>query len=417
MNQVKNLESQKSNREWWVDYLRVIAVFLVIPFHVIISYVQDAMGPGLSFLIWNNIPYEGARFVFEFFNPWQMQLLFALAGFSMVFSLRKRNYGKFTVERVLRLGIPIFLGLFIWNALMGWYSTLFVYEVYPYPWVNPIYPDLPSFGMYYRHWWIEGKMINTGHLWFMVVLLILSLIIGGIVSIIRKTKVDERKWSNVLVKIFTHPVAVIFWALCAVFIKYIPPLSTFPRLSQVFSVFQYNQILFFIYGILLASNTDNLKKLQKIWMITLPIGVIFIFVWVFLMGNYPTGILNLGISMVRNLGAWSFVNGLIGVSSKYLKKPTRGIKYFSKAGAAVYILHLPLEIMVGYYLIRNPLNPVLEIFMLIGINFALCLAIYEIVRQINKIIPGIGYLLGIKEKQIWRKSRNQKIIEEVTHTQ
>ena len=400
MNQSVTENNSLSGREWWVDYLRVIAVFLVIPFHVIISYVQDAMGPGLSFLIWNNIPYEGARITFEFFNPWQMQLLFALAGFSMMFSLRKRNYGKFTIERLLRLGIPIIFGLFIWNTLMGWFSTLFVYEQYPFPWVNPIYPDLPSFGMFYKSWWLEGRTINTGHLWFMVVLLILSLIIGGIVSIIRKSKKNERKGTRVVVNILTHPVTVIFWALCATATRYIPALNTFPKLSQVFSVFQYNQILFFVYGILLASNMENLKKLQKTWMITLPVGIAFIFVWVFLMGSFSSVGMNLVISIVRNLGAWSFVNGLIGVASKYLKKPTRGIKYFSKAGAAVYILHLPLEIMAGYYLIRNPMNPVLEIFMLIGINFALCLAIYEIVRRINKIVPGIGLVLGIKEKQI-----------------
>ena len=161
---VQKLESAETpnRREWWVDYLRVIAVFLVIPFHVVISYVENAMGT-THFMIWNRTAgvdelYEGARIVFEFFNPWHMPLLFLLAGFSLVYSLRKRNYGNFIGERVVRLGVPLVFGLFFWNTVMSWYSTLFVYEEYPM--INPIYPELPSFGMFYTEWWIKGRMLQ-----------------------------------------------------------------------------------------------------------------------------------------------------------------------------------------------------------------------------------------------------------------
>ncbi len=400
------------NREWWVDYLRVIAVFLVIPFHVIISYVTNAMGPGINFLIWNEEFYEWASIIFEFFNPWHMQLLFLLAGFSMVFSLRKRTFGKFTVERILRLGIPLIFGLFLLNAIMGWYSTLFIYEEFPF--FNPIYPDLPSFGIFYQNWWLGLGSITTGglgsinvsHLWFLSVLFIFSIITGALISGISSKSENIQHKTSPIGKILTNPALVIFWVSCAVLIKYIPALNTIGNLSVIFSVFQWNEVLFFIYGILLANNTENIKKLQKNWIWMLSFGIVLLVLWTFFMEEY--------MSFVRNMGAWLFVLGLIGLASKYLNKPTRGLKYFSKASMSVYILHLPLEILVGYYLIRNPMNPGLEMAILMLINAVFCLGIYEIVRQINKIVPGIGYLIGIKEKQIWRNSKHKENTIEVT---
>jgi len=417
MNQSMETVNTSSKREWWVDYLRVIAVFLVIPFHVIISYVEDAMGPGVSFMIWNEPFSEGARIVFEFFNPWHMQLLFLLAGFSMVYSLRKRSFGKFIGERIIRLGIPILFGLFFLNTLMNWFSILFVYEKFPYPFVNPIYPDLPSFGMFYKNWWLQlgpidtlglGSM-NTSHLWFLVILFVMSLIAGALVSAIKKNKKANPEKSTVVLNFLTSPAAIVFWASCSVLIKYIPALNTVGNLSAIVSVFQWNEVLFFIYGIMLAGNISSLKKLQKNWVWMLLFGFVCLVIWAVFKVDYADSL-----SFVRNLGAWMFVNGLIGVASKYLNKPTRTLKYFSKGSMAIYILHLPLEVIVGYYLMRNPMNPVLEIFLLILINAALCIAIYEIVRQINRIVPGIGYLLGIKEKQIWRKPKIRKNENEVT---
>jgi surface polysaccharide O-acyltransferase-like enzyme len=404
LNQATKIGTQKSNREWWVDYLRVIAVFLVIPFHVIISYVANAMGPGINFLIWNEQFYKWAGILFEFFNPWHMQLLFLLAGFSMVFSLRKRTYGKFIVERILRLGVPLIFGLFLLNTIMSWFSTLFIYEEVPY--LNPIYPNLPGFAQFYRNWWLGleesipfgiGK-INVSHLWFLTVLLILSFVAGAIISGTARKGENLRYKISPITNILTHPASVIFWVSCAVLIKYIPALNTNENLSAIFSVFQWNEVLFFIYGMLLANSTQNIKKLQKNWIWMISFGAVFLMIWTFYMEEY--------MSFVRNMGAWLFDLGLIGLASKYLNKPTRGLKYFSKASMPVYILHLPLEIIVGYYIIRNPMNPVLEIAVLVLINAILCLGIYEIVRQINKIVPGIGYLIGIKEKQIWMKSKS-----------
>ncbi len=415
MNQTITDTITPSKREWWVDYLRVIAVFLVIPFHVIISYVENAMGTG-PFIIWNTTSYsEGARIVFEFFNPWHMPLLFLLAGFSLVYSLRKRSYGRFIGERIVRLGIPLIFGLFIWNTLMGWYGTLFYYEVIPSE--NPIYPNLPGFGMFYKFWWLEGGLMNTGHMWFMVVLLILSLFSGGIIAAIQKNRNNNPEKSSVVLEYLTSPPAMVFWASCTVLIKFIPALNTIVfnngfRLSAIFSVFQWNEILFFIYGMLLAGNIASLKKFEKHWVWMLPVGFVLIALWAVFKVDYADYL-----SFVRNLGAWMFINGLIGVTSKYLNKPTRGLKYIAKSSMTVYILHLPLEIIVGYYLMRNPMNPILEIFMLIGINAVLCVGIYEIFRQINKVIPGIGLVLGIKEKQIWMRDKNQKKIVEVPQNQ
>ena len=405
-----------SNREWWVDYLRVFAVFLVIPFHIVISYVQDLFGEGINFAIWNESFHESARKFFEFLNPWHMQLLFLLAGFSLVYSLKKRTYKEFAMERIVRIGIPIIFGLILWNALMGWFSIRFIYELYPN--LNPL-PEIPGFWMYYIYWWWDGGLINTGHLWFLVVLLVLSLLAGFIISrIYLRSRVVNGKQEEIqkienqeahsqnpnlsekgaekkpqdrpsrIQDIFTHPAIILLWATIATLLGYIP---------NPFSFFQYNQLLFFIFGIIIAWKINILKRIGKHFKWTLPLGFGLLLLWVFLPREY--------LLILKNIGAWYFIYGLIGLTSLKFKKPSRSLRYLSKASMPIYILHLPLEIIVGYYLIRLPINPFLEIFLLIIINLVLCFGVYELIKRINRKLPGIGLIIGIREKRMKQKAR------------
>ena len=396
MKTMANNNSMNSNREVWVDYLRVIAVFLVIPFHVIISYVEDVFGEGGQFTIWNETFPTGAREVWNFFNPWHMQLLFVLAGFSLVFSLKKRSFKNFMQERIIRIGIPIIFGIFLLNAIMSWYGTMFYYNFHPE--VNPIYPDLPDFWTFFVYWWWVGKMFNTGHLWFLVVLFVLSVLAGIIISTVQKKKsnsTQNQKNSTKILRFLTHPVVILLWGILATPLSFIKPLYTNPVLSAIFGVFQYNQVLFFLFGIILAWNRQNIARIGKHWKWTLPVGFGLLILWIVFENDY--------FLILKNVGSWYFVYGLIGLASEKFKKSSKTLQYLSKASMPVYILHLPLEIIIGYYMIQLPINPILEIFLLVIINLILCFILYEGVRRLNRIIPGIGIIIGIKEKHMKQK--------------
>ncbi|UYP45878.1 Glucans biosynthesis protein C [Candidatus Lokiarchaeum ossiferum] len=403
MQKITHKSKLNSNREVWVDYLRIFAVFLVIPYHIIISYVESVFGEGTHFTIWNEYFPKGAHQIWNFFNPWHMQLLFVLAGFSLVLSLKKRSFKIFTQERLIRIGIPIIFGIILLNAIMSWFSTMFYYNLHPE--VNPIYPNLPDFWTFFVYWWWIGKSFNSGHLWFLVVLLVLSLGMGLIISLIQKKKADSthnQNRSTKFLKFLTHPATMLLWGLIATPLSYIKPAYTNPTLSAIFGVFQYNQVLFFLFGIILACNRQNIDRINQHWKWTLPLGFSMLITWIIFQKDY--------LLVLKNVGAWFFVYGLICLASVKLTKSSKTLQYLSKASMPVYILHLPLEIIVGYFIIQLPIYPILEIFLLVIINLILCFLLYDGIHRLNRVIPGIGLVVGIKEKNMMQKIRRMLTI-------
>lgn len=109
-----------SNRHYDIDWLRVIAVFLLIPFHTARIFdiwepfyaKSAAMSAALSYgVIW-------------FLGQWHMPILFLLAGMSTWFALGFRTGGQYARERFTRLLVPFLAGLLIVVPPQGYFAQL-----------------------------------------------------------------------------------------------------------------------------------------------------------------------------------------------------------------------------------------------------------------------------------------------------
>jgi glucan biosynthesis protein C len=97
----------KTARRHDVDWLRIGAVFLLIPFHTARifdiwepNYVKNAqLSKTMSYLFIASI------------GSWHMPLLFLLAGAATWLALRRRTPGEYAAERVKRLLVPFVFGL------------------------------------------------------------------------------------------------------------------------------------------------------------------------------------------------------------------------------------------------------------------------------------------------------------------
>ena len=97
----------KNERLYYLDWLRVFAVLLLIPYHTGMIFVN------VDFHIKNNITSIGLTIFNGFIDNWHMPLFFLLAGASTWFALNKRTPGMFIKERFLRLMIPLIFGIII----------------------------------------------------------------------------------------------------------------------------------------------------------------------------------------------------------------------------------------------------------------------------------------------------------------
>ena len=101
-------KSVKPERRYDVDWLRVLAVLLLFPFHT--ARIFDTFG---NFYVKNDQLSQALTYFIAYVNPWHMPLLFLLAGAATYFALRFRSGGQYALERFKRLLVPFIFGLLV----------------------------------------------------------------------------------------------------------------------------------------------------------------------------------------------------------------------------------------------------------------------------------------------------------------
>ena len=87
-----------TTRRYDIDWLRIIAVLLLFPFHVARIFNVDE-----QFYAKSAVLSKGLTYVITYLEPWHMPLFFFLAGASTWFALSHRGGGSYAWERFKRL--------------------------------------------------------------------------------------------------------------------------------------------------------------------------------------------------------------------------------------------------------------------------------------------------------------------------
>jgi len=97
-----------SERRHDLDWLRVLGVLLLIPFHVALIFVLD---PFTIMYIRDSANSRVLAEVTGFIHMWHMPMLFMISGAATYFALGVRSMGTYIRERFFRLFIPLAFGI------------------------------------------------------------------------------------------------------------------------------------------------------------------------------------------------------------------------------------------------------------------------------------------------------------------
>jgi len=98
------------------------------------------------------------------------------------------------------------------------------------------------------------------------------------------------------------------------------------------------------------------------------------------------------------LESFGWMMAVIGFTAKYLNQSSRSLSYFSKAVYPVYIVHLPVQFILAYYLLTLELPAVGKLALMLTGTFGICLLLYEfILKRIKWIRPMFGMKLNSKK--------------------
>jgi glucans biosynthesis protein C len=135
----------KSDRLFYLDWLRVFAIIIVFTYH------SDIFFDLRNYFLQDTVRSLASTIHREFCQLWMMPLFFMISGASVLYSLKSRKAWKFIKDRFLRLFVPLMtigilliasIQVYLFRSFNGNFSGTFL-SWYP-QYFNGLYPYQPS---------------------------------------------------------------------------------------------------------------------------------------------------------------------------------------------------------------------------------------------------------------------------------
>ena len=318
-------------RLYYADWLRILAVFLLIPFHTAIMFVSP--GP-LTYVRDTHIAFS-MILVHRFLWMWFMPLLFFVSGLSTFYALNFRKATKFIMERMHKLLLPLAVGTVTLVSVQSYFRAIsqrgfrgsFI-EFFP-QFFNGIYP--------------QGNF-DWGHFWFLAYLFVYSLLALPLFLIWRKKdNLKPKEWNAHAGESAANRWIIYTPALILMFIEAVFRIKWpgFQNLYNDWANFLFF-LTFYIWGFVYARSEVFAKAVTgkyKRSMFFAMTSTLAIFILLYLSGvqfawNY--NLKTILYLMLDGLNTWLWVIFLVGLGSNKLNFNNRFLKY---ANDACYFCH------------------------------------------------------------------------------
>ncbi len=335
-----------------IDWLRVIAIGLLLIYHIAIIFQPWALFIGF---IRSDEFLENLWKPMTMLNVWRIPFLFYVSGMGLYFAMRKRNLKELLLERTKRILLPLLVGVV---AIVPLHFFIFK-QYYNFP---------------------LGYSPHVGHLWFLGNIFVYVLLWSPLFYYLIKNE----KFRNGLSSLMRNPlgplVISVFFILEAVIVK---P-QVFTMYAQTWHGFFLGLLAFFFGFLFVYSGKVFWLTVSKWkWLYIVLAAVLFTIRLLMFETNAP------GYLMVIESNCWIF--GVFGLGNNYLNRPSKTLNYLSQAAYPVYIIHMVALYAGAYYILPLAISPFLKFILITVFTFIMCFIIYEfVIRRIGFIRPIFG---------------------------
>lgn len=367
------------SRVYYIDWLRILAVLLLFPFHVIRVfnnedfYVKGALSDGLDYALGS-------------ISWWHMPLLFFLAGASTYYALQKRSAGTYAWERVKRLLVPLVFGIFILIPPQTWFGARFNSGYAGSYWHYLASGD-------FLRWNIQGGGdyyggFGVGHLWFILWLLVLSLVALPLLSWGARGRGAGKLRS--FSRFVSHPAA---WPVPIVILflgEAIPELAGKPTAFYLFV---------FVFGFVAVCDPNFASSAERRYPWALLGGVVCVvavlLTWAH-RGTLPDPSVGRALyALLDSASVWLMLVGLFGVGGRWLNRTSPAQRYLGEGSYPLYILHQTVIVVLAFYLVEFALPAPAQAAVLFLLAVAGAFVLYELVRRLS----ALRFLFGMKQRK------------------
>ncbi|MBI4830919.1 MAG: acyltransferase family protein [Candidatus Lindowbacteria bacterium] len=381
---------KRNERRYDVDWLRVLAVLLLVPFHAGVIFC-----PGDSISYVKGQPSLGINLFVDFVHRWHMPLFFFVSGAATWFSLGSRSAGRYLNERVKRLLVPLIFG------------TLAIIPVQVY-WMRLSNHEFS--GSYLRFYpeFFNGIAPNGnfewGHLWFLAYLFVFSLVALPLFLFLRSEagrhhieKLAACCEKNGGVFLLAVPLALIQAALRAKW-------PGFQNLYNDWANFFF-YLTFFVYGYLLCSHEGFTRAVDKHGGTALAVAIVLQSTILLLevTNNNPARGYSLGwilFMVLHGFNSWMWLLAILSLGSRYLRFTNRPLEYANEGALPFYILHMAVVVSFGYYFVQWNASPVTQFFAICAAALPTTAVLYDVLAKRTSVTRLLfGMKAGAREKR------------------
>lgn len=368
------MNAKNIQRRFDIDWLRVLLILTVFFYHTGRFFNGDDWHVNASrqSLVITH--------VINFLNPIMMPAIFILSAAAIVFTLGSRGIGRFAWDKVKRLLIPLVFGIFVLSPSMVYQERLTHGEF-----SGSLWQFLPHYfdGMYA----FGGNFAWMGlHLWYLEVLFIFTFLCLPLFLFLKS------RWGAALVRglawFFEKPGAIYLLTipigLSVTFFEDVGPLGMRDMGGNMLTTY----LTYFILGFLIFSDERFQRAIICQRYISLAAGLLLTYTYLY--GKYTNAFFLNTDSRLWNVAepflAWGWILAILGFGMKYLNFRNRFLTYANEAVLPFYMLHQPVILIVGYFILKLELPIAVQYATIAVISFATIMAIYEyLVRRMNPL--------------------------------
>lgn len=381
-------------RRYDLDNLRVLLFLLLIMYHV-----------GMFFCPWsfhfkNNGIVDWLTGPMLFLNQWRLPLLFVISGMGTAFAMRKRTALEYVKERHVRLLLPFLFGMLVVVP-----PQVYLERIVKLEYTGSYFSFLagPAFQGAYP----EGNL-SWHHLWFILYLLIFSVVFTPLFIYIRKHK-EYRSMQFLRKAVAASPAGIFILAIPFLIPEFLlKPFfpSTHGLLNDYYNLVHY--ALFYLSGFLLIHLGDGIRQSVLIYRKVYLISGLITFGILLILFNTSSESDVYFLSVVKKIepaivviNIWAWILVCLGYASACLNRSTPLTVYANESVYPLYILHQTVMLIIGFFIYDLSWNVNLKIVLMISGTFLFSLLIYEYcIRRVNLLRILFGLKRVTKQAQV-----------------
>ncbi len=363
-------------RRFDLDWLRVFGILTVFFFHSLRAFNPDPWS------IKNAVTYLWVGSISHFLDVWMMPLIFVISGASIFYGLRGtslKDAGKFLKDKVLRLLVPLVVGIFTYTTFEvyldrltnGFFSGSFL-DFLPH-YFDGIYIDSTTDGNFAFH----GL-----HLWYLEVLFLFC-VIALPAFLFLKSRFGSRLLGWITRISARFGLFYLIIPLPLVLAMNFVPEDSFLMMRLV--AWGFLPFLLFLFGGYVIFSSEKLQdSIMRLRWVSLAVAIAFTYIY-------------MSFDNSRDAMAWGWILTFLGFGRKYLQASTPFLQYANEAVLPFYIAHQTVLIIFGFWVVTWPVPDLLKWAILLAGSFGIIMVFYEFLVRRNNVLRVLSGMKPLKK--------------------